>query len=168
MTRLFPAFFLAITLFCQEPVNQNEQRVGNSLPNESPREIEKAFAIEDVKLDSMGKKITWIVSSGSVIRDNDGKETYFPEKMKKYEIILDKKFMTADGKKVAVHDYEATLIKKLVEILVRYVVDSTNWWEKIELKIKDIEIRNQNNVIILDGFSDSVSVLTGKPSPPPR
>jgi hypothetical protein len=97
---------------------------------ERARDVEKDRGprrLESVTWNSVEHKLTWVVSVGD---KKDG--TYKATENRSYRIDLDKAVMTFDGEDRRFSSDEAASVHKLMDLLAKYAVESTIWWESGE------------------------------------
>lgn len=83
--------------------------------------------LESITWDSVKHELTWDVSRG----ERQG-ETYQPQTTDRYEINMDKATMTVNGESRRFSEEEAANVRKLMDFVSRYALESTVWWENGE------------------------------------
>ncbi len=92
------------------------------LAEEKAKEVLESFTWH-----SEGCQLTWVVSKGAVTEKGD----YKPASRKTFHIDLHKATMSVNGESRGFTKDEAAWVHRLlVEVMARYTMESTVWWEK--------------------------------------
>jgi hypothetical protein len=90
--------------------------------------------LESVTWNSVSHQLTWVITQGE---KTDG-ASFRPDKEAKYEINMDKATMTFNGESRGFSKEEATNVHMLMDLVSKYAIDSTVWWDQGQgLKLDD-------------------------------
>ena len=106
---------------------QNQERAPNLVraQQEEPESAEPSRRLESVTWNSIKHELTWIISNGE---KTDG-SLYRPGASENYRISLDEATMTFAGETRRFSKEEASNVHVLMDLIGKYAVDSTVWWE---------------------------------------
>ncbi len=106
---------------------QNQERLPNLRPaqQEQPAEAEPSRRLESVTWNSIRHELTWVISNGE---KGDG-TLYRPGASENYQISLDEATMSFSGETRRFSHEEASNVHVLMDLIAKYAVDSTVWWE---------------------------------------
>jgi hypothetical protein len=93
-------------------------------PSAAPRRL------ESVTWNSVRHELTWEVSKASEKKDSDSDGAYKPMAKDRYQIDMDNATMTFNGKTRRFSETEAANVRTLMDVIARYAVESTIWWEE--------------------------------------
>jgi hypothetical protein len=80
--------------------------------------------LESITWDSVKHELKWEISKGEKRRDS-----YQPNSRDRYEINMDQATMTVSGKSRRFSQDEAANVRTLMDVISKYAVESTVWWE---------------------------------------
>lgn len=81
--------------------------------------------LENIRIDTVEGKLRWTISEGEM---RDGK--YEPLiLLPEYEVDLDAATMRLGSEKRSIGQEDVGVISRIVSLVVRYMVESTIWWE---------------------------------------
>lgn len=86
----------------------------------------RASRLESVTWNPVKHELTWVVSSGD---KEAGAADYTPLKAESYLIALDDATMSFNGEVRRFSTEEASNVHVLMDLLAKYAVDSTVWWD---------------------------------------
>lgn len=94
-------------------------------PSAQPRRL------ESVTWNSVRHELTWEVSKGEK-KESEGapSDAYKALAKERYQIDMDNATMTFNGKTRRFSETEATNVRTLMDVIARYAVESTIWWEE--------------------------------------
>jgi len=92
---------------------------------EEPENAEPSRRLESVTWNSIRHELTWVISSGEKA---DG-SLYRPGASENYQISLDEATMSFAGETRRFSKEEASNVHVLMDLIAKYAVDSTVWWE---------------------------------------
>jgi hypothetical protein len=92
---------------------------------DQPEQAESPRRLESVTWNSVKHELTWVISSG----DKGGGALYRPDASQNYQISLDEATMSFDGETRRFSRQEASNVHVLMDLIAKYAVDSTVWWE---------------------------------------
>lgn len=98
-----------------------QQRTPESKPERSPRRL------ESVTWNSVKHELTWVISQGERDRETGA---YKPLSTHTYLINIDKATMTFNGETRSFSKQEAVNVLALLDILSKYAIESTIWWDQ--------------------------------------
>ena len=101
---------------------QGKERVVAAAEKRSPRRL------ESVTWNSVNHQLHWQVSSGK----SENGEAYNPVATESYKIDMDRATMTYNGETRRFSGSEARNVRALMEVVSKYAVESTIWWEQGE------------------------------------
>lgn len=106
---------------------QDHERAPNwrAAQQDEPEEAESPRRLESVTWNSVRHELTWVISSG----DKNGGALYHPAASENYQISLDDATMTFSGETRRFSREEASNVHVLMDLIAKYAVDSTVWWE---------------------------------------
>ena len=106
---------------------QNQERAPNLLPaqQEEPENAEPSRRLESVTRNSIKHELTWVISNGEKA---DG-SLYRAGASDNYRISLDEATMSFSGETRRFSKDEASNVHVLMDLIAKYAVDSTVWWE---------------------------------------
>jgi len=106
---------------------QNQERTPNLLPaqQEEPESAEPSRRLESVTWNSIKHELTWVISNG----EKTGGSLYRPGASENYRISLDQATMSFAGETRHFSKEEASNVHVLMDLIGKYAVDSTVWWE---------------------------------------
>ena len=106
---------------------QNQERAPNLVraQQEEPESAEPSRRLESVTWNSIKHELTWIISNGE---KTDG-SLYRPGASENYRISLDEATITFAGETRRFSKEEASNVHVLMDLIGKYAVDSTVWWE---------------------------------------
>lgn len=82
--------------------------------------------LESVTWNSVNHQLIWVISKGE---KKEG-TSYTPLSNEQYEISMDKATMTFHGETRKFSKEEATNVHALMDLISKYAVDSTIWWDQ--------------------------------------
>jgi hypothetical protein len=95
-------------------------------PDAKPGEDEKTpRRLESVTWNSVKHQLTWVISKGN--KDSSG---FKASKSDNYEISMDSATMTFNGETRRFSKEEAANVHVLMDVIAKYAVDSTIWWDE--------------------------------------
>ncbi len=92
---------------------------------DEPEAAESSRRLESVTWNSVSHELTWMISSGAT----SAGRLYQPATVENYQISLDDATMTFDGETRRFSTEEASNVHVLMDLIAKYAVDSTVWWE---------------------------------------
>lgn len=92
---------------------------------DQPEEAESPRRLESVTWNSVKHELAWVISNG----DKSGGALYRPGASENYHISLDDATMSFDGETRRFSRTEASNVHVLMDLIAKYAVDSTVWWE---------------------------------------
>ncbi len=92
---------------------------------EEPESAEPSRRLESVTWNSIKHELTWVISNGE---KTDG-SLYRPGASENYQISLDEATMSFAGETRRFSKDEASNVHVLMDLIGKYAVDSTVWWE---------------------------------------
>lgn len=95
--------------------------------NKNPNDSASLRRLESITWDSVKHQLTWDVSKG----DKKG-NSYQATSKDRYEINMDNATMTVNGESRRFSEEEAANVRKLMDFISRYALESTVWWENGE------------------------------------
>ncbi len=98
------------------------QRTGQG--SKDAPEADKPRRLESVTWNSVSHELTWVISEG----EKKG-NAYKPQANQNYLINMDDATMTFDGETRRFSTEEATNVRMLMDLIAKYAVDSTVWWD---------------------------------------
>ena len=106
---------------------QNQERLPNLRPaqQEQPAEAEPSRRLESVTWNSIKHELTWVISNG----DKGDGSLYRAGASENYQISLDEATMSFAGETRRFSHDEASNVHVLMDLIAKYAVDSTVWWE---------------------------------------
>ncbi len=106
---------------------QNQESPPNlrAAQQEQPQDPETPRRLESVTWNSVNHELMWVISSG----DKSGGTLYRAAASANYRISLDDATMTFDGETRRFSREEASNVRVLMDLIGKYAVDSTVWWE---------------------------------------
>jgi hypothetical protein len=121
--------YLALPVRCDA---QEERKAPESQPNgaaagTSPESASRVRRLDAVTWNPAGDELTWVVSTLDV--KSEGNASASGEKQS-YVIHLDRATMTFNGETRGFSEDEAVQMHTLMNILSRYAIESTIWWEQ--------------------------------------
>jgi hypothetical protein len=93
-------------------------------PRPSPNIEIRLRRLESLTWNPVTQELTWVLSTG----DLNGKN-YTPSKQEAYVIHMDSATMSVRGEDRHFDQEEAEQVGKVMDLLCRYVLESTLWWE---------------------------------------
>jgi hypothetical protein len=81
--------------------------------------------LETVTWDSVKHELTWVISN----REANSGKLYLPGPTENYQISLDDATMSYEGETRRFSRQEASNVHVLMDLIAKYAVDSTVWWE---------------------------------------
>jgi hypothetical protein len=90
-----------------------------------PEQAESSRRLESVTWNSVHHELTWVISSG----EKSGGTLYRPAASENYQISLDEATMSFAGETRRFSKDEASNVHVLMDLIGKYAVDSTVWWE---------------------------------------
>jgi hypothetical protein len=107
--------------------SQNQERAPNrsAAQQDEPEQADPARRLESVTWNSVNHELTWVISSG----DKNGGALYHAAAAENYQISLDEATMSFDGETRRFSREEASNVHVLMDLIAKYAVDSTVWWE---------------------------------------
>jgi hypothetical protein len=100
------------------------QRQRPTAEEDAPPDDRATRRLESVTWDSVRHQLAWVVSKG----EKDGPE-YKPLAKQEYLINMDKATMTVHGETRGFSREEAVNVRVLMDLIAKYAVDSTVWWD---------------------------------------
>jgi hypothetical protein len=98
-----------------------QERTPEAKPARSPRRL------ESVTWNSVKRELTWVISKG----ERDQKTgAYKPLTSETYLINMDKATMTFNGETRGFSKQEAVNVSALLDIIAKYAIESTLWWDQ--------------------------------------
>ncbi len=88
------------------------------------QEDDAAWRLETVSWDPVKHELTWVITKG----DKKG-AAYKPQASEKYLINMDDATMTFNNEKRGFSKEEAANVHVLMDVISKYAVDSTVWWD---------------------------------------
>ena len=106
---------------------QDQERAPNrrAAQQDEPQEAESPRRLESVTWNSVKHDLTWVISSG----DTNSGTLYRRAASENYQISLDEATMSFDGETRRFSREEASNVHVLMDLIGKYAVDSTVWWE---------------------------------------
>ena len=105
---------------------QNQERAPNLVPAQQEQpEAEASRRLESVTWNSIKHQLTWVISNGE---KTDG-TLYRAGASDNYQISLDDATMSFSGETRRFSRDEASNVHVLMDLIAKYAVDSTVWWE---------------------------------------
>lgn len=106
---------------------QNQERAPSLVPTqqEEPEDAEPSRRLESVTWNSVKHELTWVISNGE---KTDG-SLYRAGASDNYQISLDEATMSFAGETRRFSKEEASNVHVLMDLIAKYAVDSTVWWE---------------------------------------
>ncbi|HXN46144.1 MAG TPA: hypothetical protein VN893_05850 [Bryobacteraceae bacterium] len=106
---------------------QNQERAPNLIPAQQaePENAEPSRRLESVTWNSIKHELTWVISNGE---KTDG-SLYRAGASENYQISLDEATMSFAGETRRFSTEEASNVHVLMDLIGKYAVDSTVWWE---------------------------------------
>ncbi len=98
-----------------------QERTPEAKPDRSPRRL------ESVTWNSVKHELTWVISKGERDRQSG---TYKPLSTQTYLINMDKATMTFNGETRGFSKQEAVNVLALLDIVAKYAIESTLWWDQ--------------------------------------
>lgn len=92
---------------------------------DEPEQAESPRRLESVTWNSVRHELTWVISNG----DKGGGTLYRPGPSENYRISLDEATMSYEGETRRFGRDEASNVHVLMDLIAKYAVDSTVWWE---------------------------------------
>ncbi len=96
---------------------------------DEPKAPEQPRRLETVTWNSVKHELTWVISSGDRAKKGDGGGLFQPEHSANYQISLDEATMSFEGETRRFSREEASNVHVLMDLIAKYAVDSTVWWE---------------------------------------
>jgi hypothetical protein len=84
----------------------------------------KLRRLESLSWNPVTQEMTWVLSTGTL-----GAKGYTPTKQESYVIHMDQATMSVAGKDRHFDPAEADAVGKVMDLLCRYALESTIWWE---------------------------------------
>jgi hypothetical protein len=121
--------YLALPVRCDA---QEERKAPESQPNGAaagtpPESASRVRRLDAVTWNPAGDELTWVVSTLDL--KSEGNASASGEKQS-YAIHLDRATMTFNGETRGFSEDEAVQMHALMNILSRYAIESTIWWEQ--------------------------------------
>lgn len=114
---------LVISLFALSAMSLAQQR---EPAREKPRDADRASRrLESVTWNSVKHELTWVVSRG----EKTG-AAYKPVSTEDYLISMDEATMLFRGERRRFSSEEAVNVHALMDLVAKYAVDSTVWWDE--------------------------------------
>ena len=131
---------------------QNQERAPSLVPTqqEEPEDASPSRRLESVTWNSVRHELTWVISNG----DKANGSLYRAGASDNYQISLDEATMSFAGETRRFSKEEASNVHVLMDLIAKYAVDSTVWWED-----------GQGEP--LNGHQPKEQRAPAKPSPPP-
>ncbi len=125
------AFLVASAVGCAQertPQSRGQQQPGQSqkAPDNGTADA-KSRRLESVTWNSVTHELTWVVSNGEKNSASNG--SYKPLSSQTYHINMDEAVMDYQGEKRRFSRQEAENVRVLMDILSKYAIESTVWWE---------------------------------------
>lgn len=98
-----------------------QQSAPGAKPDRSPRRLEY------VTWNSVKRELSWVISKGERDRQTG---VYKPLVMQTYVINMDKATMTFNGETRGFSKQEAANVSALLDIIAKYAIESTLWWDQ--------------------------------------
>jgi hypothetical protein len=98
-----------------------QERTPEARPDRSPRRL------ESVTWNSVKHELTWVISKGERDRQSGA---YKPLSTQTYLINMDKATMTFNGETRGFSKQEAVNVLALLDIVAKYAIESTLWWDQ--------------------------------------
>jgi len=118
-----PRFLLSrlVALVVLTALGCAQERTPEAKPTRSPRRL------ESVTWNSVKRELTWVISKG----ERDPKTgVYKPLTTETYLINMDKATMTFNGETRSFSKQEAINVSALLDIIAKYAIESTLWWDQ--------------------------------------
>lgn len=90
-----------------------------------PQKDNKPRRLESVTWNSVDHKLVWVISTGEKTSENK----YKPLNSETYEISMDAATMSFHGESRRFSDDEAASVHALMDLISKYAVESTVWWD---------------------------------------
>jgi hypothetical protein len=90
----------------------------------APADAAKMRRLETVTWNPVSEELTWVVSLG-----NGDRGSYSPGEKKSYVIRIPRATMTFGGETRGFSKQEADHVQVLIDVISRYAIESTLWWE---------------------------------------
>jgi hypothetical protein len=111
---LLAAALFSAALFAQDAKTSNEPK-----PDTRPRRL------ESVTWNSVDHKLTWVISTGEKKKG----EPYKALQSESYDIDMDAAIMKFHGENRRFSSQEAESVHALMDLIAKYAVESTIWWD---------------------------------------
>lgn len=98
-----------------------------ALEAQQPPEAEKRYRVESIRIDPVGRTLTWAVSEGR--SDEDGSYPALMTLLPDYRIDLRHATMTWENETRRFSRDEAEVVAEILAVVVQYANESTVWWE---------------------------------------
>lgn len=98
-----------------------QQRAPEAKPDRAPRRL------ESVTWNSVKRELSWVISKGE--RDSQS-GAYKPLSTQTYLINMDRATMSFNGETRGFSKQEAINVLALLEIVAKYAIESTIWWDR--------------------------------------
>ena len=106
-------------------VNRNSTATAwDNVDSKKPIDPVSLRRLESVTWDSVKHQLTWDVSRGEKKGD-----AYQLQSKDRYQINMDMATMTVNGESRRFNEDEAANVRKLMDFISRYALESTVWWE---------------------------------------
>jgi len=118
-----PRFLLPrlVALVALSALGCAQERTPEAKPARAPRRL------ESVTWNSVKRELTWVISKG----ERDQKTgAYKPLSTETYLINMDKATMTFNGETRGFSKQEAVNVSALLDIIAKYAIESTLWWDQ--------------------------------------
>ena len=99
----------------------------DNVDSKKPNDAVSLRRLESITWDSVKHQLTWDVSRGERKED-----AYQPQSKDRYQINIDMATMTVNGEIRRFSEDEAVNVRKLMDFVSRYALESTVWWENGE------------------------------------
>ena len=115
---------VSIPGYAQGGASPHADRVKPDDPQEQKGKPAKLRRLESVSWNPVTEELTWVISSGD--RKTGG---YEPGAGDTYKIRMDAAIMRFEGEGRRFSSEEAEQVHKLMDVISRYAIESTVWWE---------------------------------------
>lgn len=117
---LMSSAVLTAAALAQNPAQSGE--ADRMQPRDSQPQVREVRRLESVSWNPVNGELTWVVSRGPSAKDLSEKNTYV--------IRIDEALMKFEGERRGFDPQEARSVHSLLNLLSRYAVESTIWWEE--------------------------------------
>jgi ATP-dependent Clp protease ATP-binding subunit ClpA len=104
---------------------ENDAKSRRAAEQQESKEAETPRRLESVTWNSVDHELTWVISN----RDKSDGKLVQPAQVEHYQISLDEATMSFDGETRRFSHEEASNVHVLMDLIAKYAVDSTVWWE---------------------------------------